>query len=1716
MNTVDEGVSWMEVVQIGSVFETNISAFEREKGVTPCIDRPSPLRVLRWKGRNRRVNNRPKAHIVLELNTELVHTDMTATLKNGGRSRAENRDPSPEYGNVYGGHSDDMDEPWDEPPATPRPLKSPLLACVEEYFDPAREEQELDDGELPSLNIRQKKQASSLLNGNATPTKKPLQPPNKAGLDPPQPEQVRSRDRKFWNQLDPPSPDTMPSKSSASSAWDDDAPDDEIAVQKKRELGRDANEVEDRDLAAVSEDNFCDAAINICGKESESPDRMPYVQKRKLRSINDLRTSGNVVEEQTAIEVEYVEPSSTERGWSQSKKNSYLSAMARKARADFNKSAPSEPLFKDVEPDEEEEKDVYSSFTPAEKRKFLKMVNSGMTPTQSAKQVLEERDAPKDASKRGMAFWKKSAPRPEVPASPDRFGMPEESPIRETDDVVLDGPDDFDREIHLEVDSLDRLVESDDLIVSGDLEKDYPDNRGKRRQDEIAAAAIAGTVAAVATTAALSSPRPEDVDSDIQEKFVISGSNYYDAVRRDRADDIDEVYDPTNPSKNTAAVRTAKTVPVRSPKQGFTALSEREEINVANSGDYDDTVVQSVATSNRRSRVDRTVPLSPSDVAAKRRFRLRANRSGFEVLEEDEPSHKPIHRSVAGGIAAAGTTVVVGKATAIGSNEDLADDLAPELKEEAEEKAEEDAADMLERELLRPVGASPPLAVGTTGTIPENDVFDGSYDRSFDIETPRSLATSPRGKTFEVVGGVDISEVDVSIDNYLESATVYTNDQVSVVSGKSHWTAATGTSAYTTSSRIRRPGAAKHRLAKARKADQSTSKKGWHESMKKAAAQSNQAWDPKEGFPGYTDPAEDMRDLSSDDPIRVEIKGLSKQTKPVDPKTTTESSISVSLPKQSEAEVQGMIVDGVDDSPAPPAASAANRSTEAPVIARDLSGNDHKPKGKAPAIVKRSSAPDPEGGVQRTSAPDPEGLPPAALVGGIATAGGTVFAAEEYESAQSRADRSVVASEVSALSRSAVQDDKYVQIGDTGSVKTFVYNQTPSNVAGIKKRKADEPLGTVTPDNFDSLMPEEDEINEDDSAPLLPAGDTFITSTDQPELGIVKVVKQKNTQDDINLFAHDSRNALSPEAKAKEPSKRRGFGPVDIDEIDDMDFEDDDANEDKMWAAAAITTADASGDRMKKSETTRSSFPKLQASKKDTSPVSDRKNESSLQQHADRSSIKPGNNVGSGGIGALCDITGSIPSDSHTPSVKNLAAQWESGAIASSPRSQVQPDAVEYKNGENNEVSWPSGDEPMEERLAPGTAEWKSFLGKKVRAESAAAAKREYVAADRPDPTSQNQEPPRPDPSEEKYRAGKDPEENVAGDSDDDSIFEFKPSLSDQAGAFPTQSSSRAEDTFSDISPIPTQEEEESIGRMEQVSDTGTNVEQGSFLKRLQACAAPIMPRQFIGQTNDDSVPSAHLAFMRSNQQGTGQAVAANRSSARYIPPNLCGRPDTIAEDSEEPLESPAASPSDEPRRSSSSKRGKQRSSPREVASEVRSVSSDDGFGAKTSYLEAIAMKAAVSNPKRSGSRGRGSDDRSRSSAVSDTSSSSRTKEKWQEFLDRKAAGISPNKSRTESTHQRPESSGVSRAAEKYAAEKVEEMLDAMSKKEGNGISQDVASPGAMSPYDLRQVRSDGSKSTRSVTKKNESARAAEELAAARVEAMMAAMTTHTLDEGEI
>ena len=251
---------------------------------------------------------------------------------------------------------------------------------------------------------------------------------------------------------------------------------------------------------------------------------------------------------------------------------------------------------------------------------------------------------------------------------------------------------------------------------------------------------------------------------------------------------------------------------------------------------------------------------------------------------------------------------------------------------------------------------------------------------------------------------------------------------------------------------------------------------------------------------------------------------------------------------------------------------------------------------------------------------------------------------------------------------------------------------------------------------------------------------------------------------------------------------------------------------------------------------------------------------------------------------------------------------------------------------------------------------------------------------------------------------------------------------------------------------------------------------------------------------NGENVPGAHLAFLQNNNRPGAKQMA------KFLPPALCGRPDVIVEEEEGEddtvdlkdlhLSEEQAKDRQLPSRSRSDPSGKNKSS-RSGNNDVSSVISDE-FGAKTAYLEAIAMRTAVSGSKKSKRRSTGS---SVVSSGSSSRNSGRHSEQWQQFLDRKNASKGSN----DDMRSKQSSEEVSKAAEKYAAEKVEEMMEMMASRPPNGETGAFPTSSKSYPSSLLEGAS----------RKSESSKAAEDLAAARVEAMMQALSGNNLDEEE-
>jgi hypothetical protein len=236
-------------------------------------------------------------------------------------------------------------------------------------------------------------------------------------------------------------------------------------------------------------------------------------------------------------------------------------------------------------------------------------------------------------------------------------------------------------------------------------------------------------------------------------------------------------------------------------------------------------------------------------------------------------------------------------------------------------------------------------------------------------------------------------------------------------------------------------------------------------------------------------------------------------------------------------------------------------------------------------------------------------------------------------------------------------------------------------------------------------------------------------------------------------------------------------------------------------------------------------------------------------------------------------------------------------------------------------------------------------------------------------------------------------------------------------------------------------------GASDVVSEASTAALQPTtFMGKLQACAAPL-PAAAVGTM------SAHLGFLQKNPAAGDQSTPQN---SRFTPPGLCGRPDVIQEEDDNTIGTGQGS------RSTSRPRSRSRSTMRSSKSDVSSVISDEMSGSKAAFLESMAMKAVVSSSKKNKRRSAGSEagassvgggsttpratDNKWRSAGSEASSSP-SDNKWQQFLDKKRSENNGSVSGARSQA----STSVSRAAEKYASKKVEEMMETQRSSQSSG-----------------------------------------------------------------
>lgn len=445
----------------------------------------------------------------------------------------------------------------------------------------------------------------------------------------------------------------------------------------------------------------------------------------------------------------------------------------------------------------------------------------------------------------------------------------------------------------------------------------------------------------------------------------------------------------------------------------------------------------------------------------------------------------------------------------------------------------------------------------------------------------------------------------------------------------------------------------------------------------------------------------------------------------------------------------------------------------------------------------------------------------------------------------------------------------------------------------------------------------------------------------------------------------------------------------------------------------------------------------------------------------------------------------SFPDGSKQGRVDNAYGAFSGKSIQSpvSPsvkdRLQVWGTRIETANSSDGGESIDRQHTKSKPELQLETSGWKTFLEKKVQAVSAAASASLGIQQ------SDINESVATDGLRGLSRSGVDGqvnnhEANVHKQIDDDSLFEFvnkKHGVSDPNTL-----------NMSDLSPIHLRDDlsDAEIAESEAYGPTEDERRSSSFLQRLSECAAPIMAMK---QSSSEFRPTG---------------------TARFVPTTLCGghdsveEPESVADNSNESLNS-----AERHRRSMSfgDEKPRSRSHSNLTSDNVRvsssSVVSED-FGAKTAYLDSVAIKAAVSKSRRSRS-GSSARRREQSSGGSVASNATDHSEKWKAFLERKKA------SDPSSTRSRASSSDVSRAAEKYAAQKVDEIMTKMASR-----SRTVTRSREMHKEIATDYLNDMHNAARSSQRAQSSINDAEDLAAARVEAMMAALSTSHLDEGEI
>jgi hypothetical protein len=1596
------------------------------------------------------------------------------------------------------------------------------------YASSFEEDGYLDDGDLPSLTPK-----GSASFGSHNAASKNGNPPDGS-----------SGRRQFWDQLDVSSePKEVRFGNGNRNHMDDDGPDDEMAARRALNVNVETKYVRsfESDNSAPTENesqlteeieeepyetSFCGQTLNaiddMCGGNlnltGDRPDRSnkrpattsPPIERQRHGAHSPLsstprspNTPSETQQENTAIEVEFVEPiqsakSTDSQGGSDShRKNLRLNAIAKKAKENFRNKmgrksqtpknstatnaihatastgSSAEPLAveataapeqiespvvddagalgsamvaEDAAPSAGLDQD-YNTFNATEKRKFIKLINSGVTSTVATHQILEDRLHNQELLKEPVT-------------------MPT------------------------------------NLYNEGEADRFYRD------MDEV------NDVMAPEAAPVIGHSDVSDEGDSVS--FQKSGSRYYDALRKDVDDDQDIVEISSRGSSGFKGLELGavqRFFQAGKPK-GFTALPDTPDR-------------RSISAPRQRLMEEEGFnPLEPS--------------MGSDILESEFAGSLAVNSSL-------------------------------------DKPNEETLADVFKNNsfdsLIRQRVARSPEDISLDATGNDSSIHDPqnhvaaqpAVSRDIPITETRSFEEKPENSPARSIlePSPPMLQRNKSVDSALNSTmeTAHHNDAMSVYTAG---TSATGATSLTQSSRVRRPGVAKVRLAKQKEIEQASTKKrqGWHETIRVAAESTNRTWDPKKGWVDYAEPDMVAADFDSKrEPIKIDLSRSVLSHKETESKDKSSDhsvpAAPIPFPEEWEKERESMIRSSPEIAPKithqVPLGHMVVRSevydhprdVEGETVTLDVSqlsrsvekesqDESHanvwveSMRAASAALAKEGMTWDPNYGWQRTTGDgsdltDTVGRQISPSVEIDSQIPDTVdfdalvpVSNDQFVSIPTPTIDSVNLEEPQSIPTPTVVNDPIVEMKAIAPVTTkdtvhktrrWFGRRAPSepsslNVTGVESLN-DAAIPGVVLTQFDSRENLVDDFKgKEGSDPFVSTAnglpdDIVILETGsdgESNRNVVEVVKLKVDGDDLELFpriaatpnqadttlkAHPApwnpiRTVASVETNqanvsvlSNDPSSvssRRGAGPVDTDEVDETWDSDDEERRSKGWlpeipepmkrdaslerhhidswkdgalnapsyAAKAVSSSPhgnnasrsaGSGTPGSSDASPSKKIPRLQRSKRDTSPLSLRSN---LDVVFPRSieSIQRHENVVE--VERTLEKTDPKTVPSHASSEDPMVSATKRPDPVSPNSNLVQARLKEWESRIESSHSTDAGDAveaPRSTGIVPSVvAGWKSFLSKKMEKETAIAPTKEV-------PETKHALSPVP------LKRGK--------PSEDDTLFQFgeKPEV--------------AALNLSDLSPIRANasddDDDDDIATSVAYGPTEAQRKSASFLERLTECANPMMPTRPMcgGGAEDDTVTNIEDA-----DKNTKDADTHRRSQSFG---------------DEQPLS--LSTPVVKAARTSSS-----------------SVVSED-FGAKTAFLDALAMKAAVAKPKRAR--------RSEGGGSSVVSGGTDHSEQWQRFLERKkAAGGSPITSRVSDAQ-------LSQAAERYASEKVEEIISKMSARSNTAPrSREVVRTSSIGDRVPDQPRSIS---------------AAEDLAAARVEAMMAALSTSSqMDEGEI